>query len=101
VSLAEAALAVGWYISFSGVVTFKKWADDALLRLVPEHRVLIESDAPFLAPDPHRGTRNEPAWTSLTLAKVAAARGVDPDALGRTVVGNTSRCFALAIRDLP
>ncbi|MHB1863870.1 MAG: TatD family hydrolase [Gemmatimonadaceae bacterium] len=97
--LAEAALAVGWYVSFSGVVTFKKWDDDALLRLVPDDRVLVESDAPFLAPVPHRGKRNEPAWVSLTLARVARARGVEPEAFGTLVTRNAARLFGLATRD--
>ncbi|MDE3153276.1 MAG: TatD family hydrolase [Gemmatimonadota bacterium] len=95
--LAEAALAVGWYVSFSGIVTFKKWDDDALLRLVPDERLLVESDAPYLAPVPHRGKRNEPAWVSLTLARVAEARGTDAAALGERVTRNTARLFGLAI----
>ncbi|HEU4990124.1 MAG TPA: TatD family hydrolase, partial [Gemmatimonadaceae bacterium] len=95
--LAEAALAVGWYVSFSGIVTFKKWDDDALLRLVPDERLLVESDAPYLAPVPHRGKRNEPAWVSLTLARVAEARGTDAAALGKRVTRNTARLFGLAI----
>lgn len=94
--LAEAALAAGWYISFSGVVTFRKWTDDALLRLVPDDRLLVESDAPYLAPVPHRGKRNEPAWVTFTLARVAQARGVLPDELGARVVANAERFFALA-----
>jgi TatD DNase family protein len=57
-ALAEAALAVGWYVSFSGIVTFRKWSDEALLRLVPDDRLLVESDAPYLAPVPNRGKRN-------------------------------------------
>jgi TatD DNase family protein len=95
--LAESALAVGWYVSFSGVVTFKKWADDALVRLVPDDRLLVESDAPYLAPVPHRGQRNEPAWVSLTLARVAEARGADAAALGAVVTRNAARLFGLAI----
>jgi TatD DNase family protein len=95
--LAEAALAVGWYVSFSGIVTFKKWDDDALIRLVPDDRLLVESDAPYLAPVPHRGKRNEPAWVSLTLARVAEARGADVAALGDTVTRNAARLFGLAI----
>ncbi len=98
--LAETALAVGWYVSFSGVVTFKKWEDDALLRLVPEDRLLIESDSPYLAPVPHRGKRNEPAWVSLTLARVAQARGADASALGEGVTRNAARLFGLAIPGL-
>jgi len=94
--LAEAALAVGWYVSFSGIVTFKKWEDDALLRLVPDDRVLVESDAPYLAPIPNRGKRNEPAWVASTLARVANVRGNDVDAFGRQVTANAMRLFGLA-----
>lgn len=95
-ALAEAALDAGWYVSFSGIVTFRKWADDALLRLVPDDRLLVESDAPYLAPVPHRGGRNEPAWVSFTLARVAAARGVDASAVGAHTVANARRLFGLA-----
>ncbi len=93
--LAEAAIAVGWYVSFSGIVTFKKWDDDALIRLVPDDRLLVESDSPYLAPVPNRGKRNEPAWVSFTVARVAAARGADPSAVGELTVRNTIRCFNL------
>ena len=94
-ALAEAALAVGWYISFSGVVTFKKWTDDALLQLVPADRLLAESDAPYLAPVPHRGKRNEPAWVSLTIARLAAARGVSADEIARRTTQNAKTLFSL------
>jgi TatD DNase family protein len=94
--LARAALDAGWYISFSGIVTFKKWADDELLRLVPADRLLAESDAPYLAPVPHRGRRNEPAWVAHTLERLAHARGVDASELGRAVAANARRLFALA-----
>src|SRR5207247_1633426 len=96
VALAERALAVGWYVSFSGIVTFKKWTDDALLRLVPQDRLLVESDSPYLAPVPFRGKRNEPAWVPHTLSRVATARGEDPLALGRTTPRNAQRLFGLA-----
>jgi len=96
--LAEAALDVGWYISFSGIVTFKKWMDVALLRLVPDDRLLAESDAPYLAPVPQRGRRNEPAFVSFTVGRLAAARGVDAAALGDRTVENARRLFALAPR---
>lgn len=91
--LAETALDAGWYLSFSGVVTFRKWADDALLRFPPADRVLVESDAPYLAPVPHRGKRNEPSWVRLTLARVADARGVPADAFGAACVANSGRLF--------
>jgi len=96
-ALAEFALGAGWYVSFSGIVTFKKWTDDELLRLVPQDRLLVESDSPYLAPVPFRGKRNEPAWVPLTLSKVAAARGVDPLELGRITAENTGRLFGLAL----
>lgn len=94
-ALAEAGLAAGWFVSFSGVVTFKRWTDDALLQLVPSDRLLVESDAPYLAPVPHRGARNESAWVLLTLARLAAARGTDPATLGRATLENTTRLFSL------
>jgi TatD DNase family protein len=95
--LAVTALDAGWFVSFSGVVTFKKWTEDALLRVPPADRILVESDAPYLAPVPHRGGRNEPAWVSLTLAKVAAARGIPTDELGRITCDNAARFFGLSL----
>jgi TatD DNase family protein len=99
-ALAEAALDVGWYVSFSAIVTFKKWDDDALIRLVPADRILVESDSPYLAPVPHRGKRNEPAWVSFTVARVAAARGVDASELGAQAAANTIRLFGLPLYPL-
>jgi TatD DNase family protein len=94
-ALAEAALAVGWHVSFSGIVTFRKWDDDALVRLVPDDRLLVESDSPYLAPVPNRGKRNEPAWVSFTVARVAAARGTEPASLGAMTARNAIRFFHL------
>lgn len=94
--LATAALEAGWYLSFSGVVTFKKWDADALIRECPEDRFLVETDAPYLAPVPHRGKRNEPAYTSLTLAHVARARGLEVDVVGRLCAANAIHLFGLA-----
>ncbi|HYC52590.1 MAG TPA: TatD family hydrolase [Gemmatimonadaceae bacterium] len=95
--LAERALDAGWYLSFSGVISFRKWTDDALIRLAPSDRILVESDAPYLAPVPHRGKRNEPAWVSLTLARAAEARGLSAGALGEMVSANASRLFGLGL----
>jgi TatD DNase family protein len=97
-ALASAALNVGWYVSFSGIITFKNWTDDELLRLIPDDRLLAESDSPYLAPVPHRGKRNEPAWVGLTVARLAAARNTTAETLGARVVANASRLFSL---DLP
>lgn len=95
VALAEAGLAAGWYVSFSGIVTFRNWHDEALLRLVPDDRLLVESDAPYLAPIPHRGKRNESAWVPYTIVRLAAARGCPPEALAATTLENTRRFFRL------
>ncbi|MCC6319111.1 MAG: TatD family hydrolase [Gemmatimonadaceae bacterium] len=97
VELAHTAVEAGWYVSFSGVVTFKRWRDDDLVRLVPEDRILVETDAPYLAPEPVRGTRNEPSLIPNTLAHLARARGVTTDALGRSVSRNAIACFGLAV----
>jgi TatD DNase family protein len=95
--LAELAIDAGWYVSFSGIVTFKKWADDDLLRLVPRERLLVESDSPYLAPVPFRGKRNEPAWVPYTIRKLAEAREDDPQQLGRFTAANAERLFGLAL----
>ena len=95
-ALATAAIEVGWYVSFSGIVTFKNWADDELIRLVPSDRLLAESDSPYLAPVPNRGKRNEPAWVAQTVARIAHARGVDANALGVATSANARRLFKLA-----
>jgi TatD DNase family protein len=96
-ALAEAALAVGWYVSFSGIVTFKKWNDDALVRLVPSDRILAESDSPYLAPVPNRGKRNEPSWVSFTVARIAEARGVAATEMGELVTANAVSLFRLPL----
>jgi TatD DNase family protein len=97
-TLAELAVDVGWFVSFSGIVTFRKWTDDALLRLVPDDRILAESDSPYLAPVPYRGKRNEPAWVAQTVAHLARVRGAEPEAVASTVAANARRLFKLAPR---
>jgi TatD DNase family protein len=95
-ALGEAALDAGWYLSFSGIVTFPKFHEDDLLRLPPDDRLLVESDSPYLAPVPHRGRRNEPAWVTHTVARLAEVRGVDAATLGATTAENARRFFGLA-----
>lgn len=94
--LGETALAAGWHLSFSGIVTFPRFTDEDLLRLAPDDRVLVESDSPYLAPVPHRGRRNEPAWVTFTIARLARARGVEPAAMATLTAGNARRFFGLA-----
>src|SRR5437899_2626763 len=80
-SLARAGLDLGFYISLSGIVTFPKAADlRETLRAVPLDRALIETDSPFLAPAPHRGKRNEPAYVARVADALAALHGTSVDA---------------------
>jgi TatD DNase family protein len=94
--LALAAIEAGWYVSFSGIVTFRNWKDDELIRLVPEDRILAESDSPYLAPVPNRGKRNEPAWVGYTVARLAIARNDDGGRLAALVSSNARTFFKLA-----
>jgi TatD DNase family protein len=93
---ASACLDLGCYISFSGIVTFKNAAPlrDAA-RFVPEDRILVETDAPFLAPVPHRGQRNEPAWVAVVGEAVAAVRDTPGATFARLTRENTARVFRL------
>jgi TatD DNase family protein len=92
--LAETALGLGLSISFSGVVTFKKSEGlRAIARDVPLDRILVETDAPYLAPTPHRGRRNEPAFVVATAGVVAEARGIKPEALAVATRANTHAIF--------
>jgi TatD DNase family protein len=86
---AREALDLGFFISLSGIVTFPKAGDlRDVARQVPLDRLLVETDAPFLAPVPYRGRRNEPAWTRLTLETVASLHGVSPDDMSAHVTAN-------------
>ncbi|HEY3621389.1 MAG TPA: TatD family hydrolase [Roseiarcus sp.] len=92
--LAETALGLGLSISFSGVVTFKKSEGlRAIARDVPLDRLLVETDAPYLAPTPHRGRRNEPAFVVATAGVVAEAHGITPEALAKATRANTRDVF--------
>ncbi|MBV9587339.1 MAG: TatD family hydrolase, partial [Alphaproteobacteria bacterium] len=90
---------LGFYISISGIVTFKN-ADElrAIVRDVPLDRLLVETDAPYLAPVPYRGKRNEPAYVAATAAAVAALKGIQPDALAEATTDNFFRLFRKAAR---
>ena len=97
--LARAALDLGFYISVAGIVTFKNAeALRATLREVPLERLLVETDAPYLAPMPMRGKRNEPAYVAHTAAALAELKGVSKEALIQVTGDNALRLFAKAKR---
>jgi TatD DNase family protein len=97
---ARAYLDLGFLVSVSGIVTFKN-ADDvrAATRIVPEDRLLIETDGPYLAPVPYRGQRNEPAHVRHVAETVAEVRGVTLETVARTTTANASRLFGLLVTD--
>ena len=93
--LARRAVAIGLYVSFSGIITFKK--SDALRAIateVPMDRVLVETDAPYLAPEPYRGKRNEPAYVVHTAAALARVKGVTDAEIAATTTENFHRLYA-------
>jgi TatD DNase family protein len=92
--LARRALALGFCISFSGIVAFPRAeVIQRVAREVPDDRLLVETDAPFLAPPPHRGKRNEPAFVVEVARKVAELRGCDPSRVGALGSANYARLF--------
>ena len=93
---AEAAVEMGFLISFSGVVTFKKAEDlRETARALPLDKILIETDAPFLAPVPYRGRRNEPAYVVETAHCIGGLRGLSAEEIGRATSANFRRLFNL------
>ncbi|MGA2044181.1 MAG: TatD family hydrolase [Roseiarcus sp.] len=94
-ALAQTGLALGLYVSFSGVLTFKNAEGlREIAREIPADRILVETDAPFLAPVPHRSRRNEPAFVVETARVLAAVRGVDLASIAATTSANAARLFA-------
>jgi len=95
--LAERALAIGGYVSFSGILTFPKSEElRAIARDVPADRVLVETDAPYLAPVPLRGKKNEPGNVVHTAMRLAEVRGMDAEGIADLTTGNFRRLFAKA-----
>ncbi|MFN6977322.1 MAG: TatD family hydrolase, partial [Gemmobacter sp.] len=98
-ALAETALSLGFYLSMSGIAAFPKSHDlRAIFAAAPRERILVETDAPYLAPPPHRGRRNEPAYVAHTAAAGAAALGMDPDEFAALTSANFDRLFTKAAR---
>ena len=97
VEVATRCLDLGLLISLAGPVTYKNArALPDVARFVPEDRLVVETDCPFLPPEPHRGKRNEPAYVALTAARVAELRGADVHALGEATTRNAARLFKLS-----
>jgi TatD DNase family protein len=95
--LAEAALELGFYVSISGIVTFRNAEElRAIVRDLPLDRLLVETDAPYLAPVPYRGKRNEPAYVAATATAVAALQQVEPERLAAATTENFFRLFRKA-----
>ena len=98
---AQRYLALGLYLSFSGILTFRnaEAVRDAAAR-TPLDRILVETDCPFLAPVPHRGKRNEPAYVALTAAALAGLRGLRADELGHATTSNARAALRLPVGSL-
>jgi TatD DNase family protein len=98
--LARAAIDVGWYISISGIATFKTWDRDDVVAMVPDAQLLVETDSPYLAPVPYRGRRNESAFLPATVERLAAVRGTTASALAELTAQNAIRFFKLQLPTL-
>ncbi len=93
---AEKYLELGYFIGITGIVTFSNARDVAVLaKEVPLERMVLETDAPFLAPTPHRGQRNEPSYIPLIASKVAEIRGISVEEVARMTTENTKRVYGI------
>jgi TatD DNase family protein len=95
-SLAAAAIEVGWYVSISGIATFKTWERDDVVAMIPDAQLMVETDAPYLAPVPFRGKRNESSFLPATVEKLATVRGTTPALLAELTARNAIRFFRLS-----
>lgn len=94
--MAEQAIAMGFYISFSGIVTFKNASElREVAKRVPDDRFLIETDSPYLAPVPHRGKQNQPAYVVEVAKHLASIRGQSLDTIAKLSTDNFNRLFSL------
>jgi TatD DNase family protein len=99
--MAKKAIDLGFYISISGPVTYRNARQlPGIVRALPLDRLLVETDCPFLAPEPYRGKRNEPAYTRLVAERVAELKGISFDDLARATTANAQRLFRLANTEL-
>ena len=93
--LLETALAMGWMVSFTGIITFKNYDGRDLIRGIPQDRLMVETDAPYLAPVPHRGKRNEPAFVARVAEDLALIRGEGVEEVVEYTTENAVRFFGL------
>jgi TatD DNase family protein len=89
----QAGLDVGAYFSFSGMITFRNWTQSDRVRACPRERLLVETDAPYLAPVPNRGRRNEPAFVRQVAARLAELREETLETIMQQTSANAARCF--------
>jgi TatD DNase family protein len=93
---ARAYLDLGFYLSFTGIITFKNAEPlRAVVRQIPLDRILVETDAPYLTPVPHRGKRNEPAYVRFVAEAVAKVRGISLEEVASITTANTQKLFSL------
>ena len=97
--LFEAGVEAGWYVSFSGLLTFPSYATKELVARTPADRLLIETDSPYLAPVPHRGKRNEPAHVAEVARAVALLTGESPEEVARRTTRNAGMFYGIEVDD--
>jgi TatD DNase family protein len=95
----DAALSKRYFVSFSGMVTFRSWRRADAVAAVPEDLLLVETDSPYLAPAPHRGARNEPAFVRHVAEQVAGLRDVTFERIAEITTSNAVRCFGDRLSD--
>ncbi|HRY63571.1 MAG TPA: TatD family hydrolase, partial [Patescibacteria group bacterium] len=95
--IAEEFFQLGFYVGFTGVITFGKNAEELrqLVKNLPLDKILVETDCPYLSPDPHRGERNEPSFVEFTAAKIAELKGVTLSEVAKATIFNTQKLFRI------
>ena len=94
--MAKELIRRGWYIGFTGVVTFKNARKAVeVAQNIPLERILIETDCPYMAPEPFRGRRNDPSLVPYVAARIAELRGLTPEEVGRATFENARRLFRI------
>ena len=101
VAQAQKIAALNFYMGIGGVATFKKSGLDLVIPEIPLERIVLETDAPYLAPVPHRGKRNEPSYIPLIADKVAELKKITPEALAEATTANAIKLFKLSPITIP